>query len=94
MTKKTIQQIIQDYMWLVKTRHRDDEDMLVYEVTNVYVLRSTGDIVGNRALVMKVGSLFIKEEYDPINVHDLVILTNRYIKERGEQLHCNCVTNC
>ena len=31
------------------TRHRDDEDMLVYEVTNVYVLRSTSDIVGKQS---------------------------------------------
>jgi len=85
---------MQDYMWLVKTRHRDDEDMLVYEVTNVYVLRSTGDIVGSRSLVMKDGSLFTKEEYDPIHVRDLVILTNRYTKEREEQLQCNYVTDC
>jgi hypothetical protein len=84
---------VQDYMWLVKTRHRDDEDMLVYETTNVYVLRSTGDIVGSRALVMKDGSLFTKEEYDPIHVRDLVILTNRYSKEREEQLQCNYVTD-
>ena len=79
----------QDYMWLIKTRHRDDEDMLVYEVTSVYVLRNTGDIVGNRALVMKDGTLFSKDEYDPIHVRDLVILTNRYTKEREEQLQCN-----
>ena len=25
----------QDYMWLIKTRQRDDKDMLVYEVTSV-----------------------------------------------------------
>jgi len=51
-------------MWLVKSRHQDNEDMLLYEVTSVYVLRSTGDIAGSRALVMKDGSLFTKEEYN------------------------------
>jgi len=56
-----------DNVWLQGTRHRDDEDMLLYEVTNVYVFKSTG-------LVMKDGSLFTKEEYDPTHVRDLVIL--------------------
>jgi len=54
----------------------------VYEVTSVCVLRNTGDIFGNRALVMKNGSLYTKDEYDPIYVHDLVILSNSYTKER------------
>jgi len=44
-----------DGVWLQGTKHRDDEDMLVYEVTNVYTFRSTGNIVGSRALVMKDG---------------------------------------
>jgi len=82
----------QDYMWLIKTRHRDVEDMLVYEVTKVYVLQNTGDIVGDRALVMKDGSLFTKDEYDPIHVRDLVILTKRYAKERDDHLQCNYVS--
>ena len=44
--------------------------------------------------MLKDGSLFTKEEYDPIHVRDLVILTNRYTKEREEQLQCNYITNC
>jgi len=66
---------MQDYMWLVKTRHREDEDMLVYEVTNVYVLRSAGDIVGSRAIVMKDGSLFTKEERGRSSYIAIVLLS-------------------
>jgi len=36
----------QDYMWLIKTRHSDDEDMLVYEVTSVYVLQTLVTLLG------------------------------------------------
>jgi len=82
----------QDYMWLIKTRHRDDEDMLVYEVTSVFVRLNTGDIVGDREPVMKDGSLFTKDDYEPIHVRNFVILTNRYKNERDYQLQCNYVS--
>ena len=80
---------VSEYRYLINTRHRDDEDMLVYQVTNVYVLSNTKDIVGDRALVLRDGSLFRKPEYDPIHVRDLAILTARYAKERESQLQCN-----
>jgi len=43
---------------------------------------------------MKDGSLFTKDEYDPIHVRDLAILTNRCTKECEEQLQFNSANQC
>ena len=78
-----------DYAYLIGTTHRDDEDMQLYTVNNVYVHKQTGFIVGTRSLILKDGSMYRKPEPDPIHVKDLVILTNRYKNEREKNLKCN-----
>ena len=53
------------------------------------MLKKTGEIVGDRALVLKDGSIFKDVENDPIHVRDLAILTKRYQKENTDVLRCN-----
>ena len=80
---------VSDYIYLVGTIHRDDDDKLLYKVTRVYIHKSTNEIVGDRVLILKDGSIFRKTEYDPIRIKDLAILTDRYKNERGLHLRSN-----
>ena len=59
----------------------------------IYTHKSTGYIVGERALVYKVGSTFKNNELDPIHVRDLELLTKTYEEEeRKSILSCNLIT--
>ena len=80
---------VSDYLYLVGTTHRDDDDMLLYKTTRVYIHKGTNEIVGDRALVLKDGSTFHKVDFDPIRIKDLAILTNRYKNERESHLRSN-----
>jgi len=75
---------LEDYAYLLGTIHRDDDDMLLYKVTKIYIHKATGFIVGDRVLVLKDGSTYKTDEFDPIHVKDLAILTKRYEKERNK----------
>jgi hypothetical protein len=72
----------EDFYYLIGTIHRDDEDFLTYKTMRIYVHRSTGNIVGERALILKDGSTFKNNERDPIHVRDLAILTEAYKTKR------------
>jgi len=63
--------------------------MLLYKTTRVYVFKRTGDIVGDRALILKDGYLFEDSKADPINIRDIAILTKRYDNEIGPVPMCN-----
>jgi len=95
LKNKVITGEVKDYEYLIGRIHRDDDDMLLYKVTKIYVFKKTGDIVGDRALVLKDGSLFDYAEFDPVHVRDLEILTRRFEKERESTLKCNmaCIVN-
>ena len=80
----------EDFHYLIGTIHRDDEDLLTYKTMRIYVHKTTNDIVGERALVLKDGSVYKTNELDPIHVRDLAILTELYDKEEGKALiSCN-----
>jgi len=83
---------LEDYKYLKRTTHRDDEDMLLYRITRVYEFKKTGDIIGDSALIFKDGSLFENFKADPIHIHDLVIITKRYEKEKQSNITCNLIT--
>jgi hypothetical protein len=63
--------------------------MLLYKTTRVFVHKPTNEIVAGRRLILKDGSTFNKEEYDPIRIKDIAILTNRYETEKSNILKCN-----
>jgi len=65
---------VNEYKYLVGKIHSE-------LVRNVYVHKKSKFIVGERALVLKDGSIF-KGEFDPIHVKDLATLTKRYEKGR------------
>jgi len=65
--------------------------MLLYKTTRVYIFKKTGDIVGDRALILKDGSLFEDSKADPIHIRDIAILTRRYEKERNTMPVCNLI---
>ena len=80
----------EDFYYLIGTIHRDDEDLLTYKTMKIYVHKTTHDIVGERALVFKDGSVYRTNELDPIHVRDLAVLTELYDKEEGKALiSCN-----
>ena len=62
---------------------------MLYKVMDVYVNRSTGFFVGDRAMVLKDGSLYDKTEYDPIHVNDLARMTKDYLLDKNQALRCN-----
>ena len=80
---------VKDFLYLIGTIHRDDEDFMIYKVMDVYVNKSTGFIVGDRAMVLKDGSLYDKTEYDPIHVKDLARMTKDYQLDKNQTLRCN-----
>jgi len=80
---------LEDYYYLKGTIHRDDDDMLLYKTTRVYVFKRTGDLVGDRTLILKDGSLFEDSKADPIHIRDIEILTKRYEKEKAPVARCN-----
>jgi len=43
---------IKENKYLKGTIHRDNENMLLYMLNQVYVFRKTGDIMGDRVLVL------------------------------------------
>ena len=47
---------IEDFKYLIGTTHRDDDDKLLYKITRIYEFKKTGDIVGERALILRDGS--------------------------------------
>ena len=80
----------EDFHYLIGTIHRDDEDLLTYKTMRIYVHKTTNEIVGERALVLKDGSVYKTNELDPIHVSDLAVLTELYDKEEGKALiSCN-----
>ena len=74
---------VEDFQYLVGTKHRDDDDMLVYKIVRVYKHNSTGFIVGDRVLVLKDGQVSNSAQYD------LEILTSRYKQRFSNDLRCN-----
>jgi len=48
--------------------------------------KRTGDIVGDRALILKDGSLFEDSKADPIHIRDIAILTKRYENEKSPSI--------
>ena len=82
-------EFVADYLYLVGSTHRDDDDMLLYKTTRVYIHKGTNEIVGDRALVLKDGSTFHKDESDPIRIKDIAILTKRYKNERDQLSRIN-----
>ena len=64
---------VESYQYLLKTRHRDDEDGLTYEVTRLAVSRE-GWIVGYRSLVTPAG-VVSREEKVPVHIADIHRMT-------------------
>ena len=59
----------------------------------IYTHKSTGHIVGERALVYKVGSTFKNNELDPIHERDLELLTKICEEEERKSIFsCNLIT--
>ena len=56
---------------------------------NIYVNRSTNDIVGDRSLILIDGSVHDKTDYDPIHIRDLVKMTEEYTNDLKTTLRCN-----
>ena len=56
---------------------------------DIYVNRSTRFIVGDRAMVLKDGSLYDKTEYDPIHVKDIAKMIKDYLLDKYQTLRCN-----
>jgi len=63
--------------------------MLLYEKTRVNIHNNTNEIVGERVLVLKVGSIFNKVGFYPIRIKVLAILAKRYEKEKTIYLRSN-----
>jgi len=61
---------IQDFNWLVNTRHIDDEDHLLYETTRVYTYK--GDIVCDRLRVNGTGELVTNGYDGPYHVRSML----------------------
>ena len=65
---------VKDFLYLVGTRHVDDEDGLTYQTTRVLI---EGDwLVAYRRLVLKDGTVFQRTEDGPIFVRDIARLTD------------------
>ena len=80
---------IEDFQYLVGTKHIDDDDMLVYKTVRVYIHKSTGFIVGDRVLVLKDGQTSNSAQYDPVHIRDLALLTDKYNTCYSNNLRCN-----
>ena len=65
---------IEKFMVLLNTRHIDDEDGLLYEVTRVIIEKRHGLIVAYRKMVLSDGTLY-KRELGPYNVQEIFNLT-------------------
>ena len=74
---------VADYQYLVGTTHRDDQDLLLYQVTKVYVQRSTNYIVADRVLILKDGSTHTIPDHRPTHIRDIEKLTKLYEDERN-----------
>jgi len=74
---------LEDYYYLKGSIHRDDDDMLLYKITRVYVFKRTNKIVGDTALILTDGSQFEDSTADPIHIRYSAILIKRYEKEKG-----------
>ena len=64
---------IDEFQYLVGTRHVDDIDGLLYETTRV--LEEGQYIVGYRRLVLKDGTVFKRTEDGPIHIRDIALMT-------------------
>jgi len=58
-------ELVSDYLYLVGTTHRDDDDMLLCKITKANIHKNTNEIVGDRVLVLNDGSTFKRAEFDP-----------------------------
>jgi hypothetical protein len=67
---------LEDFKWLLKSRHIDDEDHLLYETTKIYTYK--GDIVCDRKRVNTKGELESNGYEGPYHVKSIVTLTNDY----------------
>jgi hypothetical protein len=82
--KSDMSQNLRDYFYLKKTRHVDDEDGLMYEVTRVVIER--GIICAYRALILADDSL-AKENTTPIHIYDIVQMTSKFNTSMLTQLN-------
>ena len=67
---------INDYKWLVNTKHIDDEDHLLYKTTKVYTYK--GNIVCDRKRINDKGELMSNGFDGSYHVKSIVTLTNDY----------------
>ena len=74
--KRKIGESVEDFKWLVHSRHIDDEDHLLYETTKIYTYK--GDIVCDRKRVNTKGELETNGYDGPYHVKSIVTLTNDY----------------
>ena len=64
---------VNDYQYLVGTRHVDQVDGMQYETTRV--LQEGEYIVCYRRLILTDGTLFQRTEYGPFHVRDIEVYT-------------------
>ena len=72
---------IKDFQYLIGKYHRDNEDYQRYVTDKIYIDKSSGNIVGERVLILKDGRRHRSADPYPIHVRDLAEMTRQYEEE-------------
>ena len=72
---------VEDYLYLIGKTHRDNEDYQRYITEKVYIDRRSGNIVGERVLLLKDGKKHRVNDPIPIHIQDIVVMTEEYDQE-------------
>jgi len=74
-----------DYKYLEGNIHRDDEDLQKYITDRVYIDKRSGNILGERSLLLKDGKRHRARDPSPIHVQSLVEMTKKYDEESSSR---------
>jgi len=72
---------VKDFEYLIGKIHRDDENLQRYITERIYIHRNTGNIIGDRVLLLKDGRKHRIRDPHPIHVQSLVDMTTEYDQE-------------
>ena len=89
----TVEGEIEDFQYLIGKYHRDNEDYQRYVTDKIYIDKSSGNIVGERVLILKDGRRHRSADPYPIHVRDLAEMTRQYEEESSPHVQKALIVN-